>query len=81
VKTTSESGNSNKTQTTIVDKSTSKSVSLSPLPSIEEDFDDDNDDEKPLNLSSSTVLHTSNQHIIDHFIDKLLSTGIDGKFY
>jgi hypothetical protein len=72
----SESGNSNKTQTTIVDKS----VSLSPLPSIEEDFDDDNDDEKPLNLSSSTVLHTSNQHIIDHFIDKLLSTGIDGKF-
>lgn len=81
VKTTSESGNSNKTQTTIVDKSTSKNVSLSPLPSIEEDFDDDNDDEKPLNLSSSTVLHTSNQHIIDHFIDKLLSTGIDGKFY
>ncbi len=81
VKTTSESGNSNKTQSTIVDKSTSKSVSLSPLPSIEEDFDDDNDDEKPLNLSSSTVLHTSNQHIIDHFIDKLLSTGIDGKFY
>lgn len=37
------------------------------------------DDEKPLNLSSSTVLHTSNQHIIDHFIDKLLSSGSDGK--
>ncbi|RWS31086.1 SOX transcription factor-like protein [Leptotrombidium deliense] len=31
--------------------------------------------DKPLNLSSSKVLHTSNQQIIDHFIDKLLSTA------
>lgn len=29
----------------------------------------------PLNLSSSRVLQTSNQQIIDHFIDKLLNTG------
>ena len=36
------------------------------------------DDEKPLNLSSSTVLHTSNQHIIDHFIEKMLNTGTEG---
>ncbi len=36
-------------------------------------------EDKPLNLSSSKVLHTSNQHIIDHFIDKLLSSGTDGK--
>lgn len=37
------------------------------------------DDEKPLNLSSSTVLHTSNQHIIDHFIEKMLNTGLEGE--
>jgi len=75
----SETGNSNLTQSTIVNNSATKSISVSPPPSDEEDFEDDNDDEKPLNLSSSTVLHTSNQHIIDHFIDKLLSTGTEGK--
>lgn len=32
-------------------------------------------EDKPLNLSSSKVLHASNQQIIDHFIDKLLSSG------
>lgn len=35
-------------------------------------------EDKPLNLSASKVLHTSNQQIIDHFIDKLLSTGAEG---
>ena len=39
----------------------------SPTQSMEED--------KPLNLSSSKVLHASHQQIIDHFIDKLLSSG------
>lgn len=39
----------------------------SPTRSMEED--------KPLNLSSSKVLHASHQQIIDHFIDKLLSSG------
>ncbi|RWS05965.1 SOX transcription factor-like protein, partial [Dinothrombium tinctorium] len=34
--------------------------------------------DKPLNLSSSKVLHTSNQQIIDHYIDKLLSTAPTG---
>lgn len=33
------------------------------------------EEEKPLNLSSSKVLHASHQQIIDHFIDKLLSSG------
>ncbi|XP_074596081.1 uncharacterized protein LOC141851259 [Brevipalpus obovatus] len=31
--------------------------------------------DKPLNLSSFKVLHTSNQQIIDHFIDKWLGPG------
>lgn len=33
------------------------------------------EEDKPLNLSSSKVLHASHQQIIDHFIDKLLSSG------
>lgn len=37
--------------------------------------EDDDDEEKPLNLSASKVLKASNQMIIDHFIDKLLTTG------
>lgn len=85
-KTHSEVGNttSNANQSTSVDKSATNSISnqvSSPMPSEDEELEDDNnvDDEKPLNLSASTVLHTSNQHIIDHFIDKLLSTPIDGK--
>lgn len=45
----------------------SSAAALSPSPSVEED--------KPLNLSSSKVLHASHQQIIDHFIDKLLSSG------
>jgi hypothetical protein len=32
-------------------------------------------EDKPLNLSSSKVLHASNQQIIDHFIDKLLTSS------
>lgn len=35
----------------------------------------DAQDDRPLNLSASKVLHASNQQIIDHFIDKLLNTG------
>ena len=73
----------NANQSTSVDKSATNSIShpvSSPIASEEEmEEDHEEDDDKPLNLSSSTVLHTSNQNIIDHFIDKLLSTGIDGK--
>lgn len=79
---------SNANQSTTVDNSATNSIShpvshpvSPPTASEEEELEEDHeeDDEKPLNLSSSTVLHTSNQNIIDHFIDKLLSTGIDGK--
>ena len=58
------------------------SVSASISVPMEED-DEDDDDDKPLNLSSSKVLRASNQQIIDHFIDKLLTTGAEcgeGKF-
>ncbi|KAI1289272.1 HMG box transcription factor BBX [Halotydeus destructor] len=34
-------------------------------------------DDRPLNLSSSKVLHTSNQQIIDHFIAKLFNAGAE----
>ena len=75
---------SNANQSTSVDKIATNIISnmvSSPIPSEEEEMEDDTneDDEKPLNLSASKVLHTSNQHIIDHFIDKLLSTGLEGK--
>ncbi|RWS31120.1 SOX transcription factor-like protein, partial [Leptotrombidium deliense] len=40
--------------------------------------DANSSNDKPLNLSSSKVLHTSNQQIIDHYIDKLLSTAPTG---
>jgi len=53
----------------------STSNSILSLSSPVNDPNDPPSDDKPLNLSSSKVLHTSNQHIIDHFIDKLLSTG------
>jgi hypothetical protein len=74
------------THSTSVDKSATNSISTNPVlrsphtPSDEDEPEEDNsaDEEKPLNLSASTVLHTSNQHIIDHFIDKLLSTPIEG---
>ena len=59
------------------------SVSASISVPMEED-DEDDDDDKPLNLSSSKVLRASNQQIIDHFIDKLLTTGGEcgeGKFF
>ena len=63
--------------------SSSKTTSSSSKTTSHQNKQDDNDevstdDEKPLNLSSSTVLHTSNQHIIDHFIEKMLNTGIEG---
>ena len=37
-------------------------------------------EDKPLNLSSSKVLHTSNQQIIDHFIDKWLGSSSTGNY-
>ena len=37
-----------------------------------------NSEDKPLNLSSSKVLHTSNQQIIDHFIDKCFESSQAG---
>ena len=64
--------------------SSSSKITSSPSKIIShQNKQDDNDevstdDEKPLNLSSSTVLHTSNQHIIDHFIEKMLNTGTEG---
>lgn len=42
------------------------------------------EEDKPLNLSSSKVLQASHQQIIDHFIDKLLSSGAEcgeGQFF
>lgn len=85
--TSNHSNTSNTTQsTTNVDKSPTNSISNPVPPSphtmpsdVEPEPEEENneDDDKPLNLSASTVLHTSNQHIIDHFIDKLLSTGTE----
>lgn len=40
---------------------------------------EDDDDEKPLNLSSTTTIKASNQVIIDNLIDKLLSNGTEGE--
>lgn len=40
---------------------------------------EDDDDEKPLNLSSTTTIKASNQVIIDNLIDKLLSQGTEGE--
>jgi len=48
-------------------------VSRSPI--NQDDDEEEDDEDKPLNLSSSKVLRASNQQIIDHFIDKLLTTG------
>lgn len=77
----------NPNNSTSVEKCTTNSISypvrsspVPPMPSDEEvepEEENNDEEEKPLNLSASTVLHTSNQHIIDHFIDKLLSTGIE----
>lgn len=39
-----------------------------------------NSEDKPLNLSSSKMLHTSNQQIIDHFIDKWLGSSHTGNY-
>ena len=66
-----------------ITSSSSKITSSSSKTTSHQNKQDDNDevstdDEKPLNLSSSTVLHTSNQHIIDHFIEKMLNTGTEG---
>ena len=53
----------------------SQSISVPSVDDDDEMMDEEQDDDKPLNLSSSKVLRASNQQIIDHFIDKLLTTG------
>ena len=55
-------------------------INSSPILLREEDMEDDYHqmEEYLLNVLASKVLHTSNQQIIDHLIDNLLSTPTDG---